>query len=517
MARLLRLLLGVLAAFVAFVVVMRLLFPLPGLEGRIASTYLPTTPETTLGAFVRGQANSNGEMSGMYPLFHGAEAFAARVELARMAEESIDARYYIWQRDLTGIALLDELRQAAERGVRVRLLVDDNGTPDLDVNLAALNAMENAEVRIFNPFTLRSPRLLSYGVDFPRLNRRMHNKSFTVDGSATIVGGRNVGDIYFSRASDSQYSDFDLLLVGQAADEVGADFDRYWNSGSAYPHELLVTPEESGMAQFASDVVLMAQDPGWEEYRASIAQSPLGRYVETGTLPLEWVSVTLFSDDPAKGLGRLPDDQLLIHKLARVIEDAQVSIDIISAYFIPGDIGSAALTSAVARGLHVRTLTNSLEATDVIPVHAGYSRYRDDLIDGGVEVFELRPDQSPTNADELGIIGSSAASLHAKSVALDGARVFVGSFNFDPRSAFLNCEMGFLVESATLASRINEAFAKNLSGFAWRVTRAPDGGLQWQAQDVAGAMTTLTDEPGASLGVRFALKVVALLPVQWML
>lgn len=517
MSRVLRIVLGLLAVFAVFVVVMRLNYPLPSLEGRVATSYLPATSETALGALALEAGAGKAGTSGVYPLFHGAEAFAARVELARLAENSIDARYYIWERDLTGIALLEELRKAAERGVRVRLLVDDNGTPGLDEELAALNAMESFEARVFNPFTLRSPRLLSYAFDFFRLNRRMHNKSFSVDGVATVVGGRNVGDIYFSRASESQYSDFDLLLVGGAATDVAEDFDLYWNSQSAYPHELLIEPADDGISQFGIAYAQAAGDPGWEEYRSAIQQSRLGQAVAQGTLPLEWVPVTLFSDDPLKGLGKIPDDRLLIHRLAAVVDGTKESIDLVSAYFIPGEQGSEALTAAVARGIQVRTLTNSLEATDVVPVHAGYSRYREDLVDGGVQVFELRPEQAPTQADELGLIGSSAASLHAKTVALDGTRVFVGSFNFDPRSAFLNCEMGFLVESETLAQRINGAFARNLEGFAWRVTRSEEGGLQWETRDAVGNTVTTSDEPGSSFASRMTLAIVSFLPIEWIL
>lgn len=517
MVKAIRTLAGLVAVFAAIVIALRMLYPLPSLEGRVASSYIPASSETNLGRFALNAEKAGAGTSGVYPLFHGAEAFAARIELARMAEQSIDARYYIWQRDLTGIVLLDELRKAAERGVRVRLLVDDNGTPELDSHLAAINALENVEVRIFNPFTLRSPRLMSYVFDFPRLNRRMHNKSFTVDGAATIVGGRNVGDIYFSRASESQYSDFDLLLVGPAAQDVGEDFDLYWNSGSAYPHELVVEPGSAGLAVLDADVAQNANDPGWAEYLTAIAHSRLGQSVAEGSLTLEWVPVTLLSDDPAKGLGAVTRDRLLIHQLAKIIESAKVSVDLISAYFIPGDLGTAALASAAAKGIEVRTLTNSLEATDVIPVHAGYARYRDELVDGGVEVFELKPEQSPTGADDLGLVGTSAASLHAKTVALDGNRVFVGSFNFDPRSAFLNCEMGFLVESQSLARRINDAFAQGLLDFAWRVTRNPEGELQWETRDETGAAVIIKDEPGTSLGTRLTLKAVSLLPVEWML
>jgi putative cardiolipin synthase len=426
------------------VAIARIVFSLPGIDGRQVSSYIPARAETALGAVARSNAAAARGVSGMYPLFRGAEAFDARVTLARAAEVSIDAQYYIWHDDLTGLPLLAELKAAAERGVRVRLPVDDNGTPGLDSELSALNAMDNFEVRIFNPFKIRNPRLVSYLFDFPRLNRRMHNKSFTVDGAATIVGGRNIGDTYFSRASESQYSDFDLLLVGPAATDVSVNFGLFWNSGSSYPRAFLPAPDPAGLDHLYARLRDVEAAPGWPEYLQSISDSKLVTALKGGRLAMEWVPVTLVSDDPIKGLGNASPDKLMIVRLKNIVGQAESSIDLVSAYFIPGDVGTEVLVGAARKGAAVRTLTNSAEATDVLPVHAGYSRYRDRLIEGGVDVYELKAAESPTRSNELGLIGSSAASHHAKTFALDRNRVFVGSFNFDPRSAILNCEMGFL-------------------------------------------------------------------------
>lgn len=516
MKRWLKLLAFAAAGFAVFVVAMRLLFPLPGLEGWEPSTAIPVSAETRLGRRALEETGHAPGTSGIYPLFRGTEAYAARILLARAAERSLDVRYYIWQRDQTGLPLLGELRAAAARGVRVRLLVDDNGTPDLDAELSALNALDNLEVRVFNPFNIRSPRLASYLFDFPRLNRRMHNKSFTADGALTIVGGRNVGDIYFSRDSETQYSDFDLLLAGPAAQDVGTDFDLYWNSASAYPHDSLMEPDPGGLDRLDAGIGAATTASGWAQYAAELQNSALVVALRTGDLDMEWAPVELVSDDPAKGLGRADADGLMIVRLSEIVGRAQRSIDLVSAYFIPGERGTDLLVAAAQRGLRVRTLTNSMAATDVLPVHAGYARYRDRLVDAGVSVYELKPTQSPTQSEALGLIGSSAASLHAKTFALDGNRIFVGSFNFDPRSVMLNCEMGFLVRSERLAAQFVDNSNRNLDSFAWRVTRAPSGDLQWTTE-VDGVAETVSSEPDSNLVKRVMLAIITLLPVEWML
>lgn len=498
-----------------FVVVMRLLFPLPSLVGRQASHAIPAGKETALYRNIQPLVAANPGKSGILPLFQGTDAFSARMLLARSAQTSIDAQYYIWQNDLTGIPLLNELRKAAERGVRVRLLVDDNGTPDMDAELAALNALPTAEVRVFNPFNLRSPRLVSYLFDFFRLNRRMHNKSFTVDGTATIIGGRNIGDIYFARDAKTQYSDLDLLAVGAVVPDVAAEFDLYWNSQSAYPHELLVDPPTDGLAVLDRRQKAVTADAGTADYAAALLASPIVRNLMAGTLALHWAETRLVADDPAKGLGKVPPDRLMIVQLAEIIGTVRSSLDLISAYFVPGDRGVAALADAVARGAKVRTLTNSLDATDVLPVHASYAKYRRKLLAAGVSLFELKshPTSRLPTAD-MHLFGSSASSLHAKTLILDNDRVFVGSFNFDPRSVSLNCEMGFLVRSPELAAEVGQSFQKMIAEESWQVTRGDGGGLIWT--DVAtGALQTT--EPGSSVARTVVLTVLGWLPVEWLM
>ncbi|MCL3882913.1 phospholipase D family protein [Marivita sp. GX14005] len=489
----------------------RALFALPDPENRIDSRALPADESTALaGAVSRLHAAHPGQ-TGIAPLGTGAEAFAARMILADAAETSIDAQYYIWHHDLTGMLLLDALRRAAERGVRVRLLVDDNGTSGLDPELASLNAHPNVEVRIYNPFNLRRFKMLSYGFDFFRLNRRMHNKSFTVDGAATILGGRNIGDEYFDTGPTALYVDLDVLAVGEVVPEVAADFDRYWAAPSVYPAGPIVGPVPSG-DPIGDRLQRLRRDPQAEEYREIVEQSQIVAELATGTFDLEWTGAVLVSDDPAKGQGAVPRNDLLAARLTEAVGEIEERFDGISPYFVPGAAGTEAFAELEARGVQVRILTNALEATDVFPVHAGYAKRRRDLLQAGVGIFELRRRATiRTPRGDAGPFGSSGSSLHAKTFAVDGARIFVGSFNFDPRSTSLNTEMGLLIDSPSMAMRMHDAFDDGFEGVAWRVS-LQDGDLTW----TSGEEVTHR-EPGSNMLKSVGLTVIGWLPVEWLL
>ncbi len=500
------------------IITLRFLYPLPDTSARTESHAEPASAETALGAAILPIAAEHPGTSGILPLGNGLDAYTARAGLARAAERTIDAQYYIWQDDLTGFGLLAELRAAAERGVRVRLLVDDNGTPALDQEMAALDALPTAEVRYFNPFVLRSPRVLNYAFDFFRLNRRMHNKSFTVDGAVTVLGGRNIGDVYFETGAGHLYFDLDVLAAGPAAADVGADFDGYWNGAAAYPADLLITLQPGADSLVEARATELRASPQGIAYLDAILSSPLVQQIKDGTLPFEWVPAMLFSDDPAKAEGKVDPGNLMIEKLVAEIGVAKHSVDLISAYFIPGPVGTADLAAFARTGAKVRALTNALEATDVVPVHAGYIGYRKPLIDAGVEVYELRADGSKRKSvNDLGISELSKAALHAKSLSVDRTRAFIGSFNFDPRSVWLNTEMGLLIDSPALAGGMSDWLDANLPRLAWRVTRDPGGGLLWTTEGSDGATITSTVEPNTTMPLRAIVTIIGWLPVEWLL
>lgn len=514
--RFLRLLLILGIAAGLALVALRLTQPLPDLPRGEASAAIPASAETALGAgLVPLMAEKEG-LSGVIPLADGRDALAARILLARAAQETIDVQYYIWQTDTTGWLLLEELRAAAERGVRVRMLLDDNGIPGLDNVLADLDAMDNVEIRIFNPFTMRSPKMLSYAFDFFRLNRRMHNKSMTVDGVATVIGGRNIGDIYFAYGEGTAYFDFDVLAVGPAATDVSVSFDAYWTSGSSYAAADILPPSEGGLAELAAAVAIAQESARGSEYATSIADAPMLSQVLAGEDVMEWTTVTLISDDPAKGLGAAAEDALLVGKLPTLLAQPAESIDLVSAYLIPGDAGMALIESYLAAGIRTRLVTNSLAATDVPVVHSAWMGYRDRLVRAGAEVLELRA-QPGRSADVslTQILTGSQSSLHAKTFAVDGARIFIGSFNFDPRSAALNTEMGFLIESPVIATALARSLDR-MEAF-YSVTETRDDAIEWSETDQDGAIVTYAQEPNTTALQRGIVRVMSWLPVEWIL
>ena len=461
-------------------------------------------------------------MSGIVALPDGHDAFAARALLADAAERTLDVRYYIWHNDMSGSMLFAALRRAAERGVRVRLLLDDNNTGGLDPVLAALDAHPNIEVRLFNPFRARRWRLLGYLTDFRRLNRRMHNKSFTADDHATIIGGRNIGDEYFDAGRAPWFVDLDVLAIGPVVDAVSRDFERYWASPSAIPAARVLPRAPSGSsAAVAADATRIERDPAAATYVAALARSPFVRDLLAHRLEFEWSAAQLVSDDPAKGLGRAPEHALLWHRLTASIGTPARELRLVSPYFVPGGAGVHALAAIARRGVKVEVLTNALEATDVAVVHSGYARRRKSLLGAGVGLFELKRGSSGSAAKRVRWTGgsgsgSSASSLHAKTFCVDRSRVFVGSFNFDPRSARLNTEMGFVIDSPALADAITRWFAEEVPTRAYRVSLGDGGELRWTDRH-DGAEVVHTAEPGTSLSRRLAVALLSVLPIEWLL
>ncbi|MCP2039704.1 putative cardiolipin synthase [Neisseria sp. HSC-16F19] len=490
---------------------------LPSLEGRSDSERLAADTPSSLAAAIRPQVEAQQPLSGLYTLDDGLSAFAARVALADMAEHSLDIQYYIWRNDTSGRLMIQHLYQAAERGVRVRVLLDDNNTAGMDKLWAALDMHPQVEVRLFNPFANRRWRALGYVTDFKRLNRRMHNKSFTADNQATIIGGRNIGDEYFDFGDDTLFIDLDVLAVGPVVDAVSADFDRYWNSASAYPLDTLVR-EPAHIARKTQRLFNGAVPATKKAQRFTRAwqDSPLGADLQAGRLPFEWAQIELVSDDPAKVLDKAAEQDSVLMRLDESMGTPQRSLWLVSPYFVPTDNGVAALTQLVQEGVDVHVLTNSLAATDVTLVHSGYAPHRAALLHGGVQLYELKPIQHSRGRRDRGLVGSSASSLHAKTFAIDGERLFVGSFNFDPRSAHLNTEMGLVIHSPSLAQNLSQSVNERLAETAYRLERTPSGKVVWQDTDEHGHTRTLRKEP-APWWRRLLARVASWLPLEQLL
>jgi putative cardiolipin synthase len=453
--------------------------------------------------------------TGVFALRDSRDAFSARALLADDARLSIDAQYYIWRCDTTGMLLADALWRAAERGVRVRMLLDDNGTLGMDGAIAALDAHPNIEVRLFNPFLSRRWRYLGYLTDFSRLNRRMHNKSFTVDKRAAIVGGRNVGDEYFGTGNNPLFIDLDVLAVGAVVTDVSADFERYWTSASSYPASRVLRMLSTSAMR--SGLGRADRGASARQYLESLADSQFARELRGGTLVFDWVNASLASDDPAKGLGRASDDKLLWQRLKTLLKPPQAQIQIVSPYFVPGAKGVEFLARHAEKGVATTVVTNSLEATDVAAVHAGYAKRRKALLRAGVRLYEMKREFSaPSRQKRRGIGRRSDSSLHAKTMQIDETRVFVGSFNFDPRSDRLNTEMGLVIESGKIAGTV----ARNIYELAlvrcYELRLTARGRLQWLER--GGEHELVHDsEPGTGAWRRLFVRLLSLLPIEWLL
>jgi putative cardiolipin synthase len=483
--------------------------PLP--KARLMTIAAEDTDTTRLARAAFPAVAAHPGLAGIHALPDPRGAFAARVLLADAAERTIDAQYYIWRGDETGTLLFEALWRAARRGVRVRLLVDDNNTAGLDDTLAALDAHPNVEVRLYNALAHRRVRALNYATDFRRLNRRMHNKSFTVDNQATIVGGRNVGNEYFGAGDGVVFTDLDVLAVGPVVHEVSGAFDGFWNCASATPaaHLLRPAPDEASETLEARFAAVRASASA-TRYVDALHRTGLVTELLEGRLGLEWAEVRLVCDDPAKTLDRQHREEiLLLPRMLQLVGRPARELDLVSPYFVPMADGTAVFQELARSGVRVRVLTNSLSATDVTAVHAGYAKRRKPLLQSGVRLFELER----AHAVEGRGSGSSSASLHAKTFAVDREHLFVGSFNFDPRSARLNTEMGLVIHSPVLAGRLAGSFDTLVPSRAYEVRLSQDGTLTWTERAPEGDKR-YDSEPGVGFLRRATVGLLSILPIE---
>jgi len=438
----------------------------------------------------------------------GHEAFAARSALAEMAQYTLDLQYHIVAHDETATLLLQRLLRAADRGVRVRLLIDDiaGGLPESE--LAALSQHPQVEVRLFNPFHWRGS--VSRGLELlgntKRLNRRMHNKLWIADNAAAVIGGRNLGDAYFDASPQDSFSDLDLLVAGPAVREASASFDGYWNSAWAVPLAEVVAPPADG-AQVLRDMDARATAFLASDYVRTLRATEFGRQLRYGTLPMTVAPARILADTPTaadgQGDAEAPDavrTSAIFPVMRTAVGAARHEVIMVTPYFVPSDRSVEVLCALPARGVAVLVLTNSLASTDVPAVHSGYARYRPRLLACGVQLFELRPASEDAGASRQRL--SSGASLHAKAVVIDRQWVLMGSMNLDARSRHLNTEVALQVESATLGARLGDLFDESTTlDQVWQPTLAEpgdaDSAILWQSLE-DGHVVHNASEPGAS-------------------
>jgi putative cardiolipin synthase len=489
------------------------------------SDALHNTDDTRIGREVAPLLVERPGKSGFFTLGNGLDAFVARLALAEAADRTLDVQYYLFHDDVTGRLLAGHLLQAADRGVRVRLLLDDMDMEGKDAGLAAISQHPNIEIRLFNPFPSRGMRLMNFLTHFGTVTRRMHNKSFTVDNQLAIVGGRNVGDEYFEAAAGVNFGDMDVLAVGPIVREVSAAFDVYWNSDLAVPVDALGATVEPGLLERARTWLAANIEalPG-TDYGQRLQEAKLTQRLADRNVDFFWGPARLLYDLPEKVLTD-PDDRSthLGPELDDLMASVQTELILVSPYFVPGQEGTALLLSLAEQGRRVTVLTNSLAATDVPAVHAGYARYRRSLIGAGVEVYEMRPEKT---AEEAGRrrFGESQASLHAKTIVFDRERVLVGSMNLDPRSSLLNTEKAILIESSELATAIGDWRDQGLADVAWRVDLervatplSPVGEetrLVWISHEEGRELRRYDREPESEFWARFQATVLRLLPIE---
>jgi len=488
---------------------------------RSESHALQDTGSTRLGQARQELLKAHPGETGCRPLSDGVDALVARIVLAEVADRSLDVQYYIWRNDLTGRHMTSALVRAADRGVRVRLLLDDLGTNADDDSLLALDAHPHIEVRLFNPVASRSLKGLGALADFSRVNRRMHNKTFTADNQRAILGGRNIGDEYFAAGGDLAFSDLDVLMLGPTVAEVSASFDRYWNAPLSIPVAALVgrradlAGAEERRRQLEALIETERDSPYVADARARIDQA-----LAPDDSGLFWGQAHLLYDDPDK-VNRAPEDTEghLLPQFEALELQPRKHLLIVSPYFVPGDAGVAWLRGLVGQGVQVIILTNSLAASDVSAVHAGYKRYREALVEAGVRLYELRPDAVAGGLRKgfKGGLSGSRASLHAKTFIFDRRAVFIGSLNLDPRSVELNTEIGVVCQSVPLAEAMQDAIERHIDQDAWRIELAVDAHgsshLVWVETGPDG-VRRLKEEPQVSAWRKFGVWFLGLLPIE---
>jgi putative cardiolipin synthase len=479
---------------------------------RTASTAYTDYRDTSVGQLFEATAVHHPGESGFSIVRYGRQAFTTRIALTALAEKSLDLQYYIWEKDATGRILTDRLLKAADRGIRVRVLLDDINLAERDQVLVSLDAHPNIEIRIFNPFAHRSARAFDFLIDIDRINHRMHNKVMVMDNAVAIVGGRNIGDHYFGVATDANFRDLDIAAAGPVVREISNVFDYFWNGDWAVPIAALVERPATAAdlnATKAALQALMAQDDYPYPLDQDIAElrSELVSVRDT----FIWAPGAIVWDDPAV-LGEGIKQGALSKAFFNKVDTLQKVLLIESAYFVGRDRSVEVARQLIDRGVHIRVLTNSLASNDVVAAHAGHAKRRKQLVGNGMELYEYRPDSlvSKTRAYR----GRSKAALHTKAMVFDQESVFIGSFNLDPRSADINTEAGLYVESPELAAQVAAFMDEGVRPEnSYRVLIDEDGDLYWITED-NGVEVRYESDPETTFGQRFMSGFIRLLPVE---
>jgi putative cardiolipin synthase len=488
-----------------------------------ASVALPADASSAL-ARLAEQASPDPELSGFRLMPGGAFALDARLELIRLAERSLDVQYYQIENDETGRYLLRQLRDAASRGVRVRLLIDDLYTAGDEELLLGLALHSNVELRLFNPFTAGrahlATRLLGALFEFERVNRRMHNKLMVADGAMAVAGGRNIANRYFRRTIGENFIDLDTFVAGAAVPKLAQLFDQYWNSPYVFPIQSIVASRHSGAALRQRFDQLTAPDrappPEPPPPNDVLGYGPIRDDLAAGRLGLIWTTAEVYADSPDRVIGRtvsyggvpLLDVEAVRYNVVEQMRRAQSEIAIASPYFIPGEVGLEVLSGIRRKGVSVSVVTSSLAATDEPLVHTGYRRYREDMLRLGIDLYELSSNRARRSL-RLGVFNTSIGRLHLKTAVIDRRVLFIGSMNFDPRSKYHNTEIGLIVSSPQMAQQVLKLvdLLKQQGSYRLRIG-AISGAIEWVSEEADG-VSVLDSEPDTDFWTRLLLQLLA--------
>ena len=481
---------------------------------RTASTAIQDTEDSHLGRLVSGAVAANPGKSGFYPVFDGIDSLALRLLLAERAEHSIDAQYFLIHDDLVGRVFVNALLRAANRGVRVRFLLDDVLAKGLDPGLAVLDSHKNIEVRVFNPFAHRSARALDV-TNLGRVTRRMHNKSFTVDNQVTLIGGRNIADEYFGARTENNFSDLDVLAIGPVVPEVSDMFDTYWNHRAAVPMPALAgVPENASeaLASLSEEVARSIEAAKTSEYAAAVNRSLLN-IIESNIDTFIWSPYDLVYDSPDKwSAGAADETELIMAQMTASIGEVEEELVVVTPYFVLRDQDIESFRSLRDRGVDVTVLTNSLASNNHTSSHGGYAPARKPLLRMGVDLYELRanfeqPSDKPLPKD------MPKTTLHTKSFVVDRKSVFIGSFNWNQRSLNLDTELGVIIHSPQLADELLNRVDAVLPVASCKVGLNDANSLRWTCLD-DGKEVIVTKEPQSGFWRRFNAGFFRILPIK---
>ncbi len=477
---------------------------------RKPSYALQNTNQTSLARAYQHAINQHKGKSGFVLLGSGLDAFAARTELFRMAEKSIDVQYYLVRDDLTGYLFYQSLKEAADRGVRVRILLDDHHLAKQTAHLAAFDQHPNIEVRVFNPYSRKSPRFAQMIFKLGKITRRMHNKSVIIDNKITIVGSRNIGNEYSEAEAKRVYSGMEVLAVGPIVKEVSKSFDEYWNFQKTIKVANLSRPARFNPEQF---IKKYHHDPMVKRFAHALKASPLAWQVQHNRLPFQWAKAKLIQDPPNKILQKRRQRGAFLNgtALEPFISNAKRNILIITPYFIPRKEGLKFFKQLKDRGINVSILTNSYASTDVKIVNAHYNEYRKALLRMGVRLYEFKSAEGSVNflKRAMRLINRPVkAGLHAKILSFDQRDLYIGSMNIDPRSLYENTEIGIMISSPEITYNIVKWFDDNLDDLAYHVSLR-NNQLIWQ--DFA-KNKIYTREPDTALSQRLWMNILRVIP-----